>query len=80
MNKISGKIINYDGSYTGTIEFSDKIESINKEKNSVVKMIPYGDSLWSWKLVEVNIDSNDELPYYLSWFDICFFQGFIYWY
>ena len=34
MNKISGKIINYDGSYTGTIEFSDKIESINKDKNS----------------------------------------------
>ena len=34
MNKISGKIINYDGSYTGTIEFSDKIESINKDKHS----------------------------------------------
>ena len=34
MSKISGKIINYDGSYTGTIEFSDKIESINKDKNS----------------------------------------------
>ncbi len=34
MNKISGKIINHDGSYTGTIEFSDKIESINKDKHS----------------------------------------------
>ena len=34
MSKISGKIINYDGSYTGTIEFSDKIESINKDKHS----------------------------------------------
>ena len=34
MNKISGNIINHDSSYTGTIEFSDKIESINKEKNS----------------------------------------------
>ena len=34
VNKISGKIINHDSSYTGTIEFSDKIESINKEKNS----------------------------------------------
>ena len=38
----------------------------NKQKNSVVKMVPYGDSLWSWKLVEVNIDNNDELPYYLQ--------------
>ena len=34
MNKISGKIINHDGSYTGTIEFSDKIESINKSNES----------------------------------------------
>ena len=34
MNKISGKIINHNSSYTGTIEFSDKLESINKEKNS----------------------------------------------
>ena len=34
MKKISGKIINHDGSYTGTIEFSDKIESINKDKHS----------------------------------------------
>ena len=33
MNKISGKIINYDGSYTGTIEFSDKIESIDIDKD-----------------------------------------------
>ena len=29
MNKNSGKIINHDGSYIGTIEFSDKIESID---------------------------------------------------
>lgn len=34
MNKISGKIINHDSSYTGTIEFNDKIESINKNKHS----------------------------------------------
>ena len=34
MNKISGKIINHDGSYTGTIEFSDKIETIYKDKQS----------------------------------------------
>ena len=34
MNKISGKIINHDGSYTGTVEFSDKIESINKSNQS----------------------------------------------
>ncbi len=34
MNKISGKIVNHDGTYTGTIEFSDKIESINKDKHS----------------------------------------------
>jgi len=33
VNKISGKIINYDGSYTGTIEFSDKIESIDIDKD-----------------------------------------------
>ena len=34
MNKISGKIINHDGSYTGTIEFGNKIESIKKDKLS----------------------------------------------
>ena len=34
MNKISGKIINHDSSYTGTIEFNDKIESINKDNHS----------------------------------------------
>ena len=41
MNKISGKIINHDGSYTGTIEFSDKIESIDidKDKQSDFKNI-----------------------------------------
>ena len=38
----------------------------NKYKNSVVKMVPFGESLWSWGLVEVNIDNNDELPYYLQ--------------
>ena len=38
----------------------------NKNKNSVVKMVPYGVNLWSWKLVEVNIDNNDELPYFLQ--------------
>jgi len=34
VNKISGKIINYDSSYTGTIEFSDKIEFVYKNKQS----------------------------------------------
>ena len=29
-------------------------------------MVPYGKSLWSWKLVEVNIDNDDKLPYYLQ--------------
>jgi len=33
VNKISGKIINHDGSYIGTIEFSDKIESIDIDKD-----------------------------------------------
>jgi len=34
VKKISGKIINYDSSYTGTIEFSDKIESVSKNRQS----------------------------------------------
>ena len=34
MNKISGKIINYNGAYDGTIEFTDKIESINKNDST----------------------------------------------
>lgn len=38
----------------------------NKKKNSIVKMIPYGTNLWSWKLIEVNINSNDEIPYFLQ--------------
>lgn len=38
----------------------------NKNKNSVIKMVPYGDGLWSWKLVEVKIDNSDEAPYFLK--------------
>ena len=33
MDQISGKIINHDDSYTGTIEFSDKIESVDIDKD-----------------------------------------------
>ena len=39
----------------------------NKQKNSVVKMIPYGESLWSWKLVEVNIDNNEFVENNIIW-------------
>jgi len=30
VNKISGRIINHDESFDGLIEFTDKIESVNK--------------------------------------------------
>ena len=33
MNKISGKVINHDDTFIGTIEFNEKIVSINKKNN-----------------------------------------------
>ena len=41
-NKVSGKIINYNDSYSGEIVFDEKIISINKleEKNSTNYIIP----------------------------------------
>ena len=39
MKKISGKIINHNASYNGSIEFNDKIKSINRENKEYLENI-----------------------------------------